>query len=62
MEYRVIKKRISAVLARNVSVAVEDFGREVYEQLKSGWEPVGGVAVGAAGSHTYLFQAVIKRR
>ena len=62
MEYRVIKRKISAVLARNVTLAVEEFGREVHEQLKSGWEPVGGVAVGQAGSHTYLFQAVVKRR
>jgi hypothetical protein len=61
MEYRVIKRRISAVLARNVSIAVEEFGKEVYEQLKSGWEPVGGVAVGTAGSQTYLFQAMVKR-
>jgi hypothetical protein len=62
MEYRVVKKKISAVLARNVAILVDEFGKEVYEQLKGGWEPVGGVAIGTAGSQTYLFQAIIKRR
>ena len=62
MEYRILRKKISAVLASNVSKHVDEFGREVSEQLKGGWEPVGGVSVGAAGSHTYLFQAVVKRR
>ena len=62
MEYRVIQKKVSFVLASNVKAAVEDFGHEVHEQLKGGWEPTGGVAIGLAGSHTYLFQAVVKRR
>jgi hypothetical protein len=62
MEYRVLRKRVSAVLASNVSKLVDEFGREVSEQLKAGWEPVGGVAVGTAGSHTYLFQAIVRRR
>src|SRR5688572_4572434 len=62
MEYRVVKKKISAVLARNVAILVDEFGKEVHEQLKGGWEALGGVAVGTAGSHTYLFQAVVKRR
>jgi hypothetical protein len=62
MEYRIIKKKVSAVLARNVSYLMDEFAREVSEQLKAGWEPVGGVAVGTAGSHAYLIQAVIRRR
>lgn len=62
MEYRVVRKKISAVLASNVKKLADEFEREVTEQLKAGWEPLGGVAVGTAGSHAYLFQAVVKRR
>ena len=62
MEYRVIKRKVSAVLATNVTKLVDEFGREVTEQLKGGWEPLGGVSVGTAGSHTYLFQAIVRRR
>jgi hypothetical protein len=62
MEYCVISRKVSAVLASTVAKQTSEFTRMVNEQLRSGWEPVGGVAIGTAGSHSYLYQALIKRR
>lgn len=62
MEYRLVKHKVSAVLAKNVAKLADEFTRQVNEHIRSGWEPVGGVAIGTAGSQTYLIQALIKRR
>ena len=62
VEYKVVASKVSAVLATTVTKRTEDFTRQVNEHLRSGWEPVGGLAIGTAGSHAYLMQALIKRR
>ena len=62
MEYRLVKHKVSAVLSKNVEKLADEFTRQVNEHIRSGWEPVGGVAIGQAGSTTYLIQALIKRR
>jgi hypothetical protein len=62
MEYCVISKKVSGVLESSVAKQTGEFTRMVNEQLRSGWEPVGGVAIGTAGSKNYLYQALIKRR
>jgi hypothetical protein len=43
-------KRIDSVIARNVDKAAKDLARQVADQLSSGWEPCGGVAIGSAGT------------
>ena len=62
MEYKLVALKVSAVLASGVAKRSDDFTRQVNEHLRSGWEPAGGVAIGTAGSHTYLYQALVKRR
>ena len=49
-------------LTRNVDHAADELMREVNEHITRGWEPLGGVAMGVAGTAPYLVQAVIKRR
>lgn len=62
MEYKIIVKRIDSVIARNVDKAAKDLARQVADQLSSGWEPCGGVAIGSAGTAPYLLQALVRRK
>ena len=62
MEYKVVTRKISGLLARTIARQTEEFAREVNEHLRSGWEPAGGVSSSAAGGSTHLYQALIKRR
>ena len=41
---------------------VHQISKQVTEQLGAGWEPVGNVTIGDAGTAPYLLQAMIKRR
>jgi hypothetical protein len=62
VEYTVVSQKINAMLASNVAKRNEEFARVVNEHLRSGWEPIGGVAIGSNGTSNYLYQALIKRR
>ena len=62
MEYKVIVKEVTSVVSRNVDKAADELSREVNEHIAHGWEPLGGVAIGGAGTAPYLFQALLKRR
>jgi hypothetical protein len=62
MEYKIVVKKVRSVFAAKVDQAAEDLTREVNENVARGWEPVGGVTIGAAGGASYLLQAMIKRR
>ena len=62
MEYRIVVKKVTNVLLRDVDKAAEQLGREVNQLAAMGWEPVGGVAMGEAGTAPYLLQAMVKRR
>jgi hypothetical protein len=61
MDYRVVVEKVDNPLRRDVDQAAADLAAQVREQIASGWEPLGGVAVGAAGPSPYLLQAMIKR-
>jgi hypothetical protein len=64
MEYKILVKKIGNALAmtRKVDQAADDLAREVNEYVARGWEPLGGVAMGVAGTAPYLLQAMIRRR
>jgi hypothetical protein len=62
VEYKVVRQKVSGLLAVTIAKQTEEFTRRVNEELRSGWEPVGGVASGSVGTTTHLFQALIKRR
>jgi hypothetical protein len=62
MEYQIVTQKVTNALVRNVNKAAEELTRQVNERLKSGWEPVGGVQMGSAGTAPYLMQALVKRR
>jgi hypothetical protein len=62
MTYKVIVQKIENALSRNVGKAAKELSRQVNGQVSLGWEPVGGVAIGSAGSAPYLLQALVKRR
>ena len=61
MEYKVIVKKVGGI-TRKVDNAAEELMREVNEHIARGWEPMGGVAMGVAGTAPYILQAVIRRR
>jgi hypothetical protein len=61
MEYKVIVKKVGG-LTRKVDNAAEELMRDVNEHIARGWEPIGGVEMGVAGTAPYLLQAVIRRR
>ena len=48
-------------VSRDVEAAAEKLRNQVKHLISGGWEPLGGVATGAAGTSPYLFQAMIKR-
>ena len=62
MEYKVIVQKVANALTRNVSKAAADLSREVNKHVAQGWEPLGGVAIGDAGTAPYLLQTMIRRR
>lgn len=62
MEYRILVEKIDHALSRDVDKAAQDLARQVSEQIAIGWEPVGGVAIGSAGTAPFLLQAIVKRR
>ncbi|HUF48344.1 MAG TPA: hypothetical protein VMM93_11050 [Vicinamibacterales bacterium] len=62
MTYKVIVQKVESALSRNVGKAARELSRQVNDQMALGWEPVGGVAIGTAGSAPYLLQALVKRR
>ena len=55
-------KRVTNVVLRDIDKAAEQLVMEVNTLTSMGWEPVGGVAIGDAGTTPYLLQAMIKRR
>lgn len=61
MQYKVIVEKVDNAFNRDVDQAALDLQRQVSEAILQGWEPLGGVAVGAAGTHPYLLQAMVKR-
>jgi hypothetical protein len=62
VEYKVVAQKVSGMFGRTIARQTEEFARQVNEHLRSGWEPVGGVASSSAGGTTHLYQAMIKRR
>jgi len=61
MEYTIVFESVSNPLSRDVEGAAEKLRNQVNHLISGGWEPLGGIATGAAGSSPYLFQALIKR-
>jgi len=62
MEYKIVVKKVTNALLRDVDKAAEQLARDVNKLAALGWEPSGGVAVGSAGTAPYLLQAMVKRR
>jgi hypothetical protein len=62
MDYQIVTQKVTNAFVRNLPKAVEELTRQVNERLKSGWEPIGGIQIGSAGSAPYLMQALVKRR
>jgi hypothetical protein len=62
MEYKIVVKRVTNVVLRDIDKAAEQLVMEVNTLTSMGWEPVCGVAIGDAGTTPYLLQAMIKRR
>jgi hypothetical protein len=62
MEYKIIVRKVDNAFVRNVDKAAKELSRQVTEQLGSGWEPVGNVTLGVAGTAPYLLQALVKRK
>jgi hypothetical protein len=61
-EYKVMAKEVTSIVWRDVQKAAHDLAGELNVELKSGWEPQGGIASIQAGTSVYLLQALIKRR
>ena len=61
-EYKVMAKEVTSIVWRDVQKAAHDLAGELNAELKSGWEPQGGIASIQAGTSVYLLQALIKRR
>ena len=62
MEYKVIVEKIDSIVSRDVAQAAADLSAKVNGELARGWEPLGSVAIGSAGTAPYLLQAMLKRR
>ncbi len=62
MEYKILVKKVGMGLTRKIDQAAEELAKEVNEYIARGWEPAGGIAVGAVGSASYLTQAMVRRR
>jgi hypothetical protein len=62
LEYKIIARKVDNAFVRNVDKAAKDLSRQVTEQLGAGWEPLGNVTLGNAGTAPYLLQALVKRR
>lgn len=62
MEYQILVEKIDNVISRDVAQAAGDLGAKVRDEIARGWEPVGGVALGSAGTAPYLLQAMVKRK
>ena len=60
-EYKVIVKKISNLVWRDVGKAAQGLTEEVSSHISSGWEPQGGIASVMTGSSVYLIQAVVRR-
>jgi hypothetical protein len=60
-DYKVIVKEISSIVWRDVRKAADELGQEVTSELKSGWQPQGGIASVQAGSSVFLIQALVRK-
>ena len=60
--YKVVVKRATLVSGTKVEDVAQEVEREVNRLIPSGWEPVGGIAVGhfEADEEPFLFQAMIR--
>ena len=61
-EYKVIAKEVTSIVWRDVEKAGLELASDVNAELKSGWEPQGGIASIQAGTGVYLIQALYKRK
>ena len=61
MEYTIVFESVPNPLSRDVEAAAEKLRNQVNHLISGGWEPLGGIATGSAGTSPYLFQAMTKR-
>jgi hypothetical protein len=61
-EYKVLAKEVTTIVWRDVQKAAVELAGEVNAEIRSGWEPQGGIASVQAGAGVYLLQALSKRR
>jgi hypothetical protein len=61
-DYVVVVQKVANPFTRNVHAAAQALSEQVSKRAAHGWEPQGGVAIGAAGTAPYLLQAMFKRK
>jgi hypothetical protein len=62
VEYKVVVKKVSSLVWRDVDKAARDLASLVNSELAAGWNVQGGVASVETGTSVCLIQALIRRK